>query len=287
MKQRIPHNFCGLSREYSSYENAETVILPVPYDRASTWKRGARRGPRAVIDASRYLELFDIETGREVHRRGIHTARPLRVLRPHRVLERVNATVSRLLSDGKFVVLLGGDHSVSVGSIKAHLGIFGDLSVLHLDAHTDMRESYEGNPFSHACTMARVRELTPHIVSVGIRSSAETEREAVGKITIFYAHEIHGQDKWVQAVPEALTPHMYVTIDVDVLDTGIMPSTGTPEPGGLDWYEVTSLLKTVSEQRTIVGFDVVELIGKKHRSCDFLTAKLVHTLLGYIKGTER
>jgi len=287
MKQRIPHNFCGLSREYSSYENAETVILPVPYDRASTWKRGARRGPRAVIDASRYLELFDIETGREVHRRGIHTARPLRVLRPHRVLERVNATVSRLLSDGKFVVLLGGDHSVSVGSIKAHLGIFGDLSVLHLDAHTDMRESYEGNPFSHACTMARVRELTPHIVSVGIRSSAETEREAVGKITIFYAHEIHCQDKWVQAVPEALTPHVYVTIDVDVLDTGIMPSTGTPEPGGLDWYEVTSLLKTVSEQRTIVGFDVVELIGKKHRSCDFLTAKLVHTLLGYIKGTER
>ena len=118
-------------------------------------------------------------------------------------------------------------------------------------------------------------------------SPAETEREAVGKITIFYAHEIHGQDKWVQAVPEALTPHMYVTIDVDVLDTGIMPSTGTPEPGGLDWYEVTSLLKTVSEQRTIVGFDVVELIGKKHRSCDFLTAKLVHTLLGYIKGTER
>jgi agmatinase len=287
MKQRIPHNFCGLSREFSAYENAEIVILPVPFDKTSTWKRGARRGPGAVISASRYLELFDIETGREVYRRGIHTAPPVRAPRSDRVVEKVHKTVSRLLSEKRFVVVLGGDHSVSIGSVKAHIEVFDDLSVLHLDAHTDMREHYEGDRFSHACTMARVRELTPHIVSVGIRSSDITERDAVEKITAFYAHEIHGQKKWKQAVHRALTPHVYVTIDVDVFDTGIMPSTGTPEPGGLDWYEVTELLKTVSEHLTIVGFDVVELIGKKNRSCDFLAAKLVYTLLSSIKDEER
>ncbi len=239
-----------------------------------------------MINASRYLELFDIETGREVFRKGIHTARPIRAVRSDKVIEKVHEAVSRLLSDEKFVVVLGGNHSVSIGSVKAHTERFDDLSVLHLDAHTDMREHYEGDRFSHACTMARVRELTPHIVSVGIRSSDKTEMDAVENITVFYAHEIHGQKKWIQAVHKALTPHVYVTIDVDVFDTGIMPSTGTPEPGGLDWYDVTGLLKTVSEHLTIVGFDVVELIGKKNRPCDFLAAKLVYTFLSSIIDEE-
>jgi agmatinase len=216
------------------------------------------------------------------HYRGIHTARPIRAGRSGKVVDKMHEKVTRLLSDDKFVVVVGGNHSVSIGSVRAHTERFDDLSVLHLDAHTDMREHYEGDRFNHACTMARVRELTPHIVSVGIRSSDKTEMDAVEKAAVFYAHEIHGQKTLIQAVHRALTLHVYVTIDVDVFDTGIMPSTGTPEPGGLDWYEVTGLLKAVSEQLTVVGFDVVELIGRKNRSCDFLAAKLVYTFLSSI-----
>jgi len=286
MKQRIPRNFCGLPRAFSAYENAEIVLLPVPFDKTSTWKRGARRGPEAVIYASRYLELYDIETGSEVYKRGIHTARPIRAGRSGKVVDKVHEEVMRLLSDDKFVVVVGGNHSVSIGSVQAYKERFDDLSVLYLDAHTDMRDHYEGDRFNHACTMARVRELTPHIVSVGIRSSDKTETDAVEKAAVFYAHEIHGQKTWIQAVHRALTPHVYVTIDVDVFDTGIMPSTGTPEPGGLDWYEVTGLLNAVSDHLTVVGFDVVELIGRKNRPCDFLAAKLVYTFLSSIKDQK-
>jgi agmatinase len=189
--------------------------------------------------------------------------------------------VSRYLSDGKFIVVLGGEHSVSIGSIGAHHERYPAMSVLHLDAHSDRRDSYEGSRYSHACVMARAREMVDTVVSVGIRSMDASERGLLGD-AVFYARECMTSDGFVKEVPTLLSDRVYVTVDLDVLDPGIVPSTGTPEPGGLGWYQVLDLLTSVIEERTVVGFDVVELRPTRNRAPDFLAAKLVYKLLSLI-----
>jgi agmatinase len=274
--------FCGLPARYADYDKAAAVILPIPFDKTSTWQKGADKGPAAIIEASRYLELYDIETDSEVFKKGIFTARPINAVSSTLLIKKTDVAVSRYLKDNKLIVTLGGDHSVSIGVMKAYAGHYKDLSILHLDAHADSRESYEGTPYNHACVIARARESTNNIVSVGIRSMDASERPGIDRKKMFFAHDIHNSDKWIRKTVRELTDTVYITIDVDVFDPGIMPSTGTPEPGGLGWYQVMQLLRSVSRSKRIVGFDVVELCPSKSKAPDFLAAKLIYTLLSYI-----
>jgi agmatinase len=278
--------FCGLPSNDAAYAQASTIILPIPFDKTSTWLKGADKGPAAIIEASQYLELYDIETDSEVYKRGICTAPPLHAASSAVLLKKTAATVSRYLADNKLVVTLGGDHSVSIGVIKSYANHYNNLTVLHLDAHADSRDSYEGSPYNHACVIARAREFTRNIVSVGIRSMDSSERTHVDKRKMFFAHDVHDSDRWIQKAVSMLTDSVYVTIDLDVFDPGIMPSTGTPEPGGLGWHQVMKLLASVSISKRIVGFDVVELCPSEHKAPDFLAAKLIYTLLSYIHANK-
>jgi agmatinase len=228
------------------------------------------------------MELFDIETGTEVYRRGIHTAAPVaEKSSPEAMAAAVTGRVEHHLGRGQFVVTVGGEHSVSIGSIRAHARRNPGMCVLQLDAHADLREEYEGSRYNHACVMARVRELCP-IVQVGIRSMDIAERAGMTPDRVFWAHAIVGDPAWQQRVLDHLSDRCYVTIDLDVFDPSLMPSTGTPEPGGLFWYDVTRLLRAVCRRTRVVGFDVVELCPGEHtRAPDFLAAKLIYKFLSY------
>jgi agmatinase len=279
-------SFCDLPNSAAAYTQASTVILPIPFDKTSTWLKGADKGPAAIIAASPYLELYDIETDSEVYTKGIFTAKPIHAATSTVLLKKTEAAVSHYLRDNKLVVSLGGDHSVSIGVLKAYAKHYSNLSILHLDAHADSRESYEGTPLNHACVIARAREFTKNVVSVGIRSMDVSERANVDRNKMFFAHAIQDTDSWIKKAAGQLTDTVYITIDVDVFDPGIMPSTGTPEPGGLGWYQVMKLLAAVSKTKKIVGFDIVELLPSKDKAPDFLAAKLIYTLLSYIHAKE-
>lgn len=252
----------------------------MPFDKTTSWIKGSDKGPRAIIDASRNMELYDIETASEVYTKGIYTADEIIAANSRKMISDVRKKTDHFLGDDKFVVLLGGEHMVSLGSIEAHASHFRNMSILHLDAHSDMRDSYEGDKFSHACIMARAKETTRNIVSVGIRSSDASELGTMDKSRVFYASAINKSKDWIRKASGKLSNNVYISIDLDVFDPSIMPSTGTPEPGGLGWYEVLDLLEYVAKRKNIVGFDVVELCPSKHNMApDFLAAKLIYKLL--------
>jgi len=275
-------HFGDLPEEYSALENARVVVIPVPFDRTSTWLKGADKGPAAIIEASAHMELYDIETDSEVYKKGIFTAEPVDGQQlPEDMVEMVAEQVRQYLQDNKFVVVVGGEHSVSIGSARAHVANNVDITVLQLDAHSDLRDEYEGSKYNHACAMARISELCP-IVQVGIRSMDSSEKEALDKSRVIFAREISTNKNWIEKVLSKLSENVYVTIDLDVFDPSIMPSTGTPEPGGLLWYDVLGLMRTVFEKRNVVGFDVVELCpDERNKAPDFLAAKLIYKLLSY------
>jgi len=280
-------HFGDLPKEYSVLENARVVVIPVPFDHTSTWLKGADKGPAAIIEASTHMELYDIETDSEVYKKGIFTAEPLDGQElPEDMVEMVAEQVRQYLQDNKFVVVLGGEHSVSIGSARAHLANNADITVLQLDAHSDLRDEYEGSKYNHACAMARIVELCP-IVQVGIRSMDSTEKEALDTSRVIFAREISTNKNWIEKVLSKLSKNVYVTIDLDVFDPSIMPSTGTPEPGGLLWYDVLGVMRTVFENRNVVGFDVVELCpDERNKAPDFLAAKLIYKLLSYKLGSH-
>jgi agmatinase len=276
-------SFGDLPGEYSNLRDARIVIVPVPYDRTSTWIKGADKGPAAIIEASANMELYDIETDCEVYRKGIFTADALKVggLLPEDMIEMVTEEVRHYIEKEKFTVVVGGEHSVSIGSIRAHAENNKDITVLQLDAHSDLRNEYNGSKYNHACVMARVREACP-IVQVGIRSMDSSEKEFIDRGRVFFAEDIHNRTDWINEAVGKLSEKIYITIDLDVFDPSIMPSTGTPEPGGLLWYDVLRLLKTVSDKKDIVGFDVVELCpDERNKAPDFLAAKLIYKMLSY------
>jgi len=280
-------HFGDLPEEYSALENARVVVIPVPFDRTSTWLKGAEKGPAAIIEASAHMELYDIETDSEVYKKGIFTAEPVDGQElPKDMVEMVAEQVRQYLQDNKFVVVVGGEHSVSIGSARAHVANNADITVLQLDAHSDLRDEYEGSKYNHACAMARISELCP-IVQVGIRSMDSSEKEALDKSRVIFAREISTNKNWIEKVLSKLSQNVYVTIDLDVFDPSIMPSTGTPEPGGLLWYDVLGLMRTVFENRNVVGFDIVELCpDERNKAPDFLAAKLIYKLLSYKLGSH-
>jgi agmatinase len=275
-------NFGDLPEEYSAPDSSKVVIIPVPYDGTSTWIKGADKGPAVIIEASTHMELYDIETDSEVYKKGIFTAGAVDGPElPEDMVESVAEQVRHYLQNKKFVVVLGGEHSVSLGPVRAHVEKDADITVLQLDAHSDLRDEYEGSRYNHACIMARIKELCP-IVQVGIRSMDSSEKPALDKNRVIFASEISTNKNWVEKVLSKLSQNVYVTIDLDVFDPSIMPSTGTPEPGGLFWYDVLRLMRTVFENFNVVGFDIVEMCPDgRNKAPDFLAAKLVYKLLSY------
>jgi agmatinase len=226
------------------------------------------------------MELYDIPTDSETYRVGIHTAKALEVLAtPEEMVNSIHDASKSYLKKNKFLVTLGGDHSVSIGVIKAHFEHYPNLTVLQFDAHSDMRDNWKGEKFNHACVMARVKEMGAW-VQVGIRSTSVVEKPNIDQDRIYYAHDILGSTDWVDKMLGQLTENVYITFDLDAFDPAIMPSTGTPEPGGLDWYFVLQVLERVVKEKNLVGFDVVELCpNPANKAPDFLAAKLVYQLL--------
>jgi agmatinase len=263
------------------------VILPVPYGGTVTYGRGTERGPEAIRVASQQVELFDEETRRQPYRVGIHGAEP--VLHggkePGPRVEEVAARVRRYLLDGKFVVTLGGEHSISPGPVRAYSESFEDLTVVHLDAHSDLRDSYEGSRNNHACAGARMREHA-RLIQLGIRSQCPEERDVIdrGEVQTIFAHQM-SDDGWSQDVIARIPAGspVYVTVDLDYFDPSIMPATGTPEPGGGEWYPTIRFLRSLADHARVVGFDVMELapIPGLHAP-DFLAARLVYKILAYV-----
>ena len=276
-------NFGGLSSQYSSFENAKIVVIPVPYDGTSTWVKGADKGPSAILEASANMELYDIATDSQVYKLGIHTARPIDVAdSPEAMVQAVYQASLHYLKENKLPVVLGGEHSVSIGAIQASFETFANLTVLQLDAHADMRDEYLGSKFNHACVMARVKEMGP-FVQVGIRSMSRRETAMIERSRIFYAEEMADNSTWMARVLEQLTDNVYLTIDLDAFDPSIMPSTGTPEPGGLLWYPVMKLLEMVVRHKRVVAVDVVELCpNENNKAPDFLAAKMIYQILSNI-----
>lgn len=273
-------NYGGLENEFTDYANAKIVVLPVPYDGTSTWLKGADKGPEAILEASANMELYDIETDSEVYKQGIATLDPVtEATSPEAMSDAVETRVDALLNDKKFPVLLGGEHSVSIGAIRAFAKHYENFSVLQLDAHSDMRDDYEGSDHNHACVMARAKEMAT-VAQVGIRSSCIEEKHNIDPDRIFYAHEIKESSNWMYDVSERLNDNVYVTIDLDVFDPAYMPSTGTPEPDGLTYREVINFLKLINERHNIIGLDVVELCpNESNKAPDFLASKLIYQIL--------
>lgn len=282
MFKSVPFNYAGISKDYSTYSKSKIVMLPVAFDKTSTWMKGSRFGPKAIIEASRYMELYDMESDAELYKLGIYTAKTIKTGKSKFLNSIIKNKVKKYLGDKKFVIVLGGEHSVALGSIFAHLEQYDDLSILHLDAHADMRDEYEGNKFNHACVMARVKEKNENVVSVGIRSMDLSEVEPLKNSKLITAHQAHYDEDWILRVVSSLTKKVYITLDLDVFDPSIMPSTGTPEPGGLFWNQVMELLRNVANKCQIMGFDVVELNPSKNKAPNYLAAKLIYKLIGFI-----
>jgi len=279
--------YYGLTREESDYERSRVVILPVPYGGTVTYGRGTEHGPEAIRVASQQVELFDEETRREPYRVGIHSAAPVdcRGVEPGVVVERVRERVEKYLADGKFVVTLGGEHSISPGATGPYAKRHPDMTIVHFDAHSDLRESYEGSEHNHACAGARMREQA-RLVQIGIRSQSPAEREIIdrGEVTTIFAFRMSRID-WARKVLAGIRKGspVYVTMDLDYFDPSIMPATGTPEPGGGEWYPTLDFLRRLARKARIVGFDIMELAPIPHlHAPDFLTARLLYKMLGYV-----
>ncbi|MFH2142489.1 MAG: agmatinase [Bacteroidota bacterium] len=273
-------NFGGIPEEFSNYGNSKVAILPVPYDVSSTWIKGADKGPYAILEASENMELFDIETNFEIYRKGIFTDK---MLEGHSSIEKtvveIENTLIQYIDDGKFPVTIGGNHTVSIGAFRAFSKKFSDLTIVQLDAHADLRPEYEGTALNHACVMARAKELCS-VVQIGIRSLSVEESDFYDPDRMFFAHKILSDSSWKEKALDLMSKNVYLTIDLDVFDPSIMPSTGTPEPGGLFYYDVLNFIKSIMINNNLVGFDVVELCPNKiNKSPDFMAAKLIYQIL--------
>lgn len=275
--------FAGIPEKYATLDQSKTVLIPVPYDSTQTWKKGSKKGPKAFLSAAEHMELYDIETNSEVYKKGIFLVSSVvnSSICTKKMIEKVYNATKKYLSKEKFITLIGGDHSISIGSIRAFGEKYTNLSILHMDAHTDLRPIYKGTPYNHACSMYEASKKHP-LIQIGIRSMDIIEKKYIQKGNIFYMHEIYKNDLWMQDAIHKLSKNVFISIDIDVFDPSIAPSTGTPEPGGLSWYTTLKFLKKVFQKKSVIGFDIVELLpNKKESSTDFLAVKLYYKLLSY------
>ncbi|HUQ32665.1 MAG TPA: agmatinase [Pyrinomonadaceae bacterium] len=281
-------NFGGIAEEeFSSFEASRVVVWPISYEGTVSYGTGTGRGAEAIIDASRNMELYDEETDAEVYKLGIHTLEESpSVEPPARMMESLLERGRELVKSGKFVTMIGGEHSVSAPVIRAHAERYDNLSVLQIDAHADLRDTYDGTPHSHASIMARVtRDLRLPSVQCGIRSISAEEARSLDELPtrIFWAKDIVGRTDWWDAAVDGLTENVYLTVDVDGLDPSLVAQTGTPEPGGLGWYETIGLIRTLARKRKIVGMDLTEYsYVEGFEASAFLCAKLIYKSLAFI-----
>ena len=275
-------NYAGIADEFAQLETAKVVLIPVPYDGTSTWGKGADKGPQAFLEASENMELYDIETATEVYQQGIYLTDAISEnASPEALVNAVHKSTKEFIKRNKFVTLFGGEHSISIGSIRAFNECFDNLTVLHIDAHADLRETYNGSSFNHACAVNEASQTT-NLVQVGIRSMDVIEKSYMDEEKTFFAHDMVNDEYWMDKAVEALTDTVFITFDLDAFDPSILPSTGTPEPGGLLWYETIEFLKQVFEEKNVVGFDIVELCpNSADKSSDFVAAKLYYKMLSY------
>lgn len=274
--------YAGIPEEFAKLENAKIVLIPVPYDGTSTWQKGADKGPEAFLNASENMELYDIETDTEVYQQGIFLADFVQDnTSPENMVNAVHEAAKKFIKKNKFVTIFGGEHSVSIGTIRAFNEMYPSLTVLHIDAHADLRKEYEGSKYNHACAVYEASQTT-NLIQVGIRSMDVMEKTVMDEDKTYFAHEMALDDTWMDSAIDQMTENVFITFDLDALDPSIMPSTGTPEPGGLLWYETLEFLKQVFAEKNVVGFDIVELCpNTKDKSSDFLAAKLYYKMLSY------
>jgi agmatinase len=274
--------YAGIPAQYANSENSKIVLIPVPYDGTSTWQKGADKGPEAFLHASENMELYDIETETEVYKQGIFLADAVTENdSPEAMVEAVYRKTKDYILRNKFVTVFGGEHSISIGTIRAFNECFSDLTVLHIDAHADLRKSYEGSKCNHACAVYEASQTT-NLVQDGIRSMDTSEVDIMDEDKVFFAQDMVSDEYWMDNAIEALGDNVFITFDLDAFDPSIMPATGTPEPGGLLWYETLDFLKRVFGERNVVGFDIVELCPiAGNKTSDFLAAKLYYKMLSY------
>ncbi len=274
--------FGGIEDRYADFQSAAVLLQSIPYDGTSTWGKGADKGFEAFIEATENMELYDIETDSEVYKQGIHVLPAIYENRtPEQVYQAVLKQTNELLKTGKFLTFVGGEHSVSIGIIEAFRLHFKDLTVLQLDAHADLRTSYNGSVYNHACALHEAGRTT-NLIQVGIRSMDSCEKPFVNPEKCFLADTLSESPDWMDTSIDLMTDNVYLTIDLDVFDPSVMPATGTPEPGGLDWFTIVRYLKKVFSKKNVVGFDMVEFApipGLHHPG--FLVAKLYYKLLSY------
>jgi agmatinase len=274
--------YAGIPEAYATSEKSKIVLIPVPYDGTSSWKKGADKGPKAFLEASENMELYDIETDSEVYKQGIYLSQPVtESSSPEAMVEAVTEKVKSYLNRNKFVTLFGGEHSISIGAIRAFSRHYENLTVVQIDAHADLRESYEGSKCNHACALYEANQTT-NLIQVGIRSMDQSEKSVMNYDNVFFAHEIESDDYWIEQAVERMTDTVYISIDLDGFDPSLFPATGTPEPGGLFWYETLRFLRDVFKEKNVVGFDLVELCPSPALyASDFLAAKLYYKMLSY------
>jgi len=282
--------FGGTTPTTTNFEQARVVILPIPLDRTTSYVPGTRTGPHEILVASSHMELWDEETQTDVHGIGIYTLPEMEFpfSRMDEIVEEIRRVVAELLKRDKFPMILGGEHSITGPIVKAVAAKHRNLSVLQIDAHADMRDTFMGTPHNHACAMRRVSECAA-VTQVGIRSLSPEEAQAIPSLPtkVFYDFNMRQQADWMDRVVDSLAEPVYITIDVDGMDPAIMPATGTPEPGGLSWYELLALLRKTIEKRKVVGCDIVELAPMPGNVApNFLCAKLVYKILSYRFGRE-
>lgn len=287
----IPHNFLGIPEKYTDLGKSRFLILPIPYEGTSSYKSGTRNGPQAIINASKQVEFYDEEQKTEPYRKGICTLDELEpdASNPEKMVEKIYGTAKNLIDKRRILIGLGGEHTITIGLVKAFKEKYKDLSVLQLDAHADLRDSYQGSKYSHACVMKRINEFCDY-VGVGIRSVSKAEASFVKKerIKIFSARDIKNEPEFTDEVSNLLSQNLYITFDLDFFDPSIMPAVGTPEPGGLLWQETLGLLRKVIENKNLVGLDLVELSPLPGIIApDFLAAKLLYKIIGYISAKDK
>jgi len=275
-------NFGGIEDKYASFEKAAVLLQSIPYDGTSTWGKGADEAFEAFIEATENMELYDIETDSEVYKNGIHIIPEItEKSTPEAVFRTVLESTKKLLSLNKFLTFFGGEHSISIGILKAYYEKYPDITILQLDAHADLRPEYGGTIYNHACA---VHDASKHanLIQVGIRSMDTVEKPFLNREKCFFAEDMHDQSNWMNESIKLMTDMVYITLDLDVFDPSIMPATGTPEPGGLNWNTTIKYLKMVFEQKNVLGFDIVELAPMAgYKPANFLVAKLYYKMLSY------
>lgn len=275
-------NFGGIEDKYADAKTAKVFLQSIPYDGTSTWGKGADNGFEAFLDAAENMELYDIETDSEVYKQGIFILPEISENKtPEAVFEAVYNSTTQLLKSNQFLTFFGGEHSISIGILKAFYEKYPDITILQLDAHADLRASYLGTPYNHACAVHDASR-NANLIQVGIRSMDTCENQYMNRDKVFFAEEMYQQTDWMEKALSLMTDKVYITVDLDVFDPSIMPATGTPEPGGMDWNTSIRFLKKVFTAKEVLGFDLVELAPiEGFKAPQFLAAKLYYKMLSY------